>query len=182
MSKDKKTDATKNSISSTKNSGKTNKEIALTGVFIALSMILSYLESLVPVSFAVPGIKLGLANLVTIVALYKLGLRDTIIISLGRILLSGVLFGNMMIIIYSLAGACLSILVMVLVKKLKMFSATGVSICGAIAHNFGQILVAVITLENMNIMYYMIILAIAGAVAGAVIGVLSGMIIRNIRM
>ncbi|MBQ9935124.1 MAG: Gx transporter family protein [Lachnospiraceae bacterium] len=161
---------------------RTNKDIALAGVFIALAMILSYLESLVPIGFAVPGIKLGLANLVTIVALYKLGLKDTIIISVGRILLSGVLFGNMMIIIYSLAGAFLSILVMVLVKKLKIFSATGVSICGAISHNLGQIIVAVITLENMNIMYYMIVLAIAGAVAGTVTGILSGMIIRNIKI
>ena len=87
-----------------------------------------------------------------------------------------------MIIIYSLAGAFLSILVMVLVKKLKIFSATGVSICGAISHNLGQIIVAVITLENMNIMYYMIVLAIAGAVAGTVTGILSGMIIRNIKI
>ncbi len=161
---------------------RSNKDIALTGVFIALAMILSYLESLVPIGFAVPGIKLGLANLVTIVALYKLGLKETIIISVGRILLSGVLFGNMMIIIYSLAGAALSIIVMVLIKKIKIFSTTGVSICGAIAHNLGQIMVAVITLENMNIMYYMIVLAIAGAVAGTVIGVLSGVIIKNIRI
>ncbi|MBQ8318919.1 MAG: Gx transporter family protein [Lachnospiraceae bacterium] len=168
--------------SKNKQTKRTNRDIALTGVFIALAMILSYLESLVPVGFAVPGIKLGLANLVTIVALYKLGLKDTIIISLGRILLSGVLFGNMMVIIYSLAGAGLSILVMVLVKKTKIFSAMGVSICGAISHNLGQIIVAVITLENMNIMYYMIVLAIAGAVAGTIIGVLSGMIIKNIRI
>ena len=161
---------------------RSNKDIALTGVFIALAMILSYLESLVPIGFAVPGIKLGLANLVTIVALYKIGLKDTIIISLGRILLSGVLFGNMMIIIYSLAGATLSILVMVLVKKIKIFSTTGVSVCGAIAHNLGQIIVAVISLENMNIMYYMLVLAIAGTVAGTVIGILSGVIIKNIKM
>ncbi len=177
-----KKEANNNSISSKKYSGKSNKEMALTGVFIALAMVLSYLESLVPIGFAVPGIKLGLANLVTIVSLYKLGLKNTIIISMGRILLSGILFGNMMIIIYSLAGAFLSILVMVLVKNTKIFSATGVSICGAIAHNLGQIIVAVISLENMNIMYYMIVLAIAGAVAGTVIGLLSGMIIKSIRM
>ena len=165
-----------------KTTKRSNKDIALTGVFIALAMILSYLESLIPIGFAVPGIKLGLANLVTIVALYKLGLKDTIIISSGRILLSGVLFGNMMIIIYSLAGAIVSILVMVLVKKTKIFSTTGVSVCGAIGHNLGQIIVAVISLENMNIMYYMLVLAIAGTVAGTIIGILSGMIIKNIKM
>ncbi len=178
----KKESINKNNSIKRKASKRSNKDIALTGVFIALAMILSYLESLVPIGFAVPGIKLGLANLVTIVALYKLGLRDTIIISLGRILLSGVLFGNMMIIIYSLAGATLSILVMVLVIKTKIFSTTGVSVCGAIAHNLGQIIVAVISLENMNIMYYMIVLAIAGTVAGTVIGILSGMIIKNIKI
>jgi len=161
---------------------RSNKDVALTGIFIALAMILSYLECLVPIGFAVPGIKLGLANLVTIVALYKLGLKDTFIISLGRILLSGILFGNLMIIIYSLAGAFLSILVMVIVKKTKIFSTTGVSVCGAISHNLGQILVAVISLENMNIMYYMIVLAIAGTIAGTIIGILSGMIIKNIEI
>ncbi len=159
-----------------------NKKIAMTGVFIALALILSYLESLVPISVAVPGIKLGLANLVTIVALYKLGIKQTIIISIGRIFLSGILFGNMMIIIYSLAGAGLSILVMIIVKSIKLFTVTGVSICGAVSHNLGQIIVAVIVLENANIMYYMAVLAIAGAFFGAIIGLLAGNIIKNIRI
>ncbi len=159
-----------------------NKKVALSGVFIALAMILSYLESLVPLSFAIPGIKLGLANLVTIVALYKLGIKQAIIISMGRILLSGVLFGNMMIIIYSIAGATLSIFVMCLAKHMKIFSATGVSICGAVAHNLGQIVVAAIVLENINIMYYMAVLAVAGALFGAIIGIMAGIIIKEIHI
>ena len=158
-----------------------NKLTALCGVFMALAMILSYLENLVPINVAVPGIKLGLANLVTIVALVKLGLKPTIVISLGRIVLSGVLFDNVTVILYSLAGAFLSILVMSLVRKIKIFTLTGVSICGAVSHNFGQIIVAALILENSNIMYYMLVLGIAGAIAGTVIGILSGIILKNIR-
>ena len=132
--------------------------------------------------FHIPNLqKLGLANLVTIVALVKIGLKPTIVISLGRIVLSGVLFGNVTVILYSLAGAFLSILVMSLVRKIKIFTLTGVSICGAVSHNFGQIIVAALILENSNIMYYMLVLGIAGAIAGTVIGILSGIILKNIR-
>lgn len=163
------------------NSVSQNKITALSGVFIALAMILSYLENLIPINVAVPGVKLGLANLVTIVSLFKLGLKSTIVISIGRIVLSGVLFGNVTVIIYSLAGAFLSILVMYIVKKIKIFTVTGVSICGAVAHNLGQIIVAALILENANIMYYMLVLAVIGALAGTAIGILSGIILKNIR-
>lgn len=163
------------------NSVSQNKITALSGVFIALAMILSYLENLIPINVAVPGVKLGLANLVTIVSLFKLGLKPTIVISIGRIVLSGVLFGNVTVIIYSLAGAFLSILVMYIVKKIKIFTVTGVSICGAVAHNLGQIIVAALILENANIMYYMLVLAVIGALAGTAIGILSGIILKNIR-
>ena len=96
-------------------------------------------------------------------------------------MLSGVLFGNVTVIIYSLAGAFLSILVMFFVKKIKIFTVTGVSICGAVAHNLGQIIVAALILENANIMYYMLVLAVIGALAGTAIGILSGIILKNIR-
>lgn len=157
-----------------------NKKTAICGVFIALAMILSYLESLIPISFAVPGIKLGLANLVTIVALKKLGVRAATIISTGRIVLSGILFSNISVIIYSLAGAAFSIIVMVVVDRMRVFSVTGVSICGALAHNAGQLLVAAFMLENVNILYYMSVLGIAGAISGAAIGILASIIIKNI--
>ena len=153
---------------------KGNRLVALCGVFTALAMILSYLESLVPVTVAVPGVKLGLANLVTIIALRKLGLKPTIIISVGRIVLSGLLFSNLAVIIYSLSGAALSILIMVIVSRFSFFTVIGVSICGAIAHNAGQILVATVVLENMNIFYYMAVLGISGAIAGTLIGILAG--------
>ncbi len=157
-----------------------NRRIALCGILIALAMLLSYLESLIPISIAVPGVKLGLANLVTIVALFRLGLRDTVVISVGRIVLSSVLFGNFAVLLYSLAGACCSILVMMLLKKCKVFSVTGVSVAGAVAHNLGQILVAVISMENIRIFYYMAVLTITGTAAGVAIGMMSVFILKNI--
>lgn len=157
-----------------------NRRIALCGVFIALAMILSYLENLVPIPVAVPGVKLGLANLITILALQRLGLKETAIISVGRILLSGVLFGNFAIILYSLAGATSSILVMCLLKKCKVFTVTGISVGGAVAHNFGQILVAVFVMENVHIFYYMTVLAITGTIAGVVVGILANYLLKNI--
>ncbi|MGN0151573.1 MAG: Gx transporter family protein [Wujia sp.] len=157
-----------------------NRLTALCGVLIALAMILSYLENLVPIHFAVPGIKLGLANVVTIIALQKLGVRPALVISVGRIVLSGILFGNLAVIIYSLAGALLSILVMCLVRRFKVFSITGVSVCGAVAHNFGQLMVAACVMENAKIMYYMAVLAVSGTIAGVIIGIFAGIIMHNI--
>ena len=165
----------------TKGAMANNKDTALSGVLIALALVLSYLESLIPIWWAVPGVKLGLANLVTIIALSNLGLRQTLIISVGRILLSGILFGNVTIIIYSLVGAMLSISVMCLVRKIKIFTNTGISVCGAIAHNMGQIIVAMLVMENVRIMYYMIVLVISGTVSGAIIGIIAGIIAKNIR-
>ncbi len=155
---------------------------ALCGIFIALAMVLSYLESLVPISFAIPGIKLGLANIVTIIALVKLGLKPALIISIGRVLLSGLLFGNPATIMYSMAGALLSIAVMFIVRKLKLLAITGTSVCGAVAHNLGQLIVAAIVIENTKIFYYMAVLSVSGIIAGILIGLLAGIIIKNIRL
>ncbi|MBO6114813.1 MAG: Gx transporter family protein [Lachnospiraceae bacterium] len=153
---------------------------ALCGIFIALAMVLSYLESLVPISFAIPGIKLGLANIVTIIALVKLGLKPALIISIGRVLLSGLLFGNPATIIYSMSGALLSIAVMFIVRKLKLLTITGTSVCGAVAHNLGQLIVAAIVIENTKIFYYMAVLSVSGIIAGVFIGIFAGIIIKNI--
>lgn len=154
---------------------------AICGVFIALAMVLSYLESLVPISFAIPGIKLGLANIVTIIALVKLGLKPALIISVGRVLLSGLLFGNQATIMYSMVGALFSIAVMFIVRKLKLLAITGTSVCGAVAHNLGQLIVAAIVIENTKIFYYMAVLSVSGIIAGVLIGLLAGIIIKNIR-
>lgn len=159
-----------------------NRLVALTGVFIALALVLSYLESLIPIFVAVPGVKLGIANIVTMIALYKLGAKSAITIGIGRSILSGILFGNLSVIIYSIAGVTLSISIMIILKKTGIFSVVGVSVAGAVFHNVGQLIVAAFLIENMNIMYYMPILIISGAVAGIVVGLLTAYIIRSIRL
>ena len=159
-----------------------NRLVAICGVFIALSMMLSYIESLIPVSAAVPGIKLGLANIVTIIALNKIGVIPTIIISAGRIILSGILLSNPAVILYSLAGAAMSILVMVIFTRIKFFSVTGISILGGIFHNLGQLIVACIIMENFRIMYYFIVLFVVGAISGAVIGLFASYLLKTLRI
>ncbi|MBQ7707326.1 MAG: Gx transporter family protein [Lachnospiraceae bacterium] len=163
------------------NSRSASSLTALCGVLIALAMVLSYLESLVPISFAIPGIKLGLANIVTIIALIKLGFKPALIISVGRVLLSGLLFGNPATIMYSMAGALLSLLVMFVIRKFKLLAITGTSVCGAVSHNAGQLIVAAIVIENTKIFYYLAVLSVSGIIAGILIGILAGIIIKNIR-
>ena len=158
------------------------KNVALYGLLIALALVLSYLESLVPLSFAVPGIKMGLPNIVVVFALYRLRWRDAAVISLIRVLLVSVLFGNVFSLAYSAAGAVLSLLVMLLLKSTGKFSETGVSVAGAVAHNAGQILVAVFVLETGRLVYYLPVLCISGTVAGICIGLVSALLVKRIRL
>lgn len=156
------------------------RKVALYGMLIALAMILSYVESLLPLNFAVPGIKMGLPNIVIVFALYKLSFRDACVISLVRVLLSSLLFGNMFSLAYSAAGAVLSLLVMFLLYKSKKFGTTGVSVAGGVAHNAGQIIVAIFVLETGKLIYYLPVLCISGTVAGVCIGLVSALLIRRI--
>ena len=158
------------------------KNVALYGLLIALALVLSYLESLVPLSFAVPGIKMGLPNIVVVFALYRLRWRDAAAISLVRVLLVSVLFGNVFSLAYSAAGAALSLLVMLLLKSTGKFSETGVSVAGAVAHNAGQILVAVFVLETGRLVYYLPVLCISGTIAGVCIGLVSALLVTRIRL
>lgn len=148
------------------------KKVAVCGMMIALAFIFSYLESLIPISFGIPGIKLGLANLVVLSCLFLMPKSEVFLILIARILLAGFLFGSGMMILYSLAGGILSFCVMSLIKKTDWFSAVGVSICGGVSHNIGQLIVAVIAVESLNLMYYAPILLISGALTGAMIGIL----------
>ncbi len=157
----------------------TTRRLALCGMLIALAMVLSYLEALIPIPLGIPGVKLGLANLVTIIAVYKLKWQDIFLISATRIILSGILFSNMTVILYSMAGALLSILVMLFMKRCRIFGRVGVSIGGGVAHNAGQLVVAFIMLENQNVFYYAPVLILAGCAAGAGIGILAGMILAR---
>ena len=157
------------------------KNVARYGVMIALACIFSYIETLIPFEMiGIPGVKLGLANLVVVVTLYTFGLRDALFISLVRVLLMGFAF-NPSAIAYGIAGGLLSLMVMALLKKLDLFGAFGVSLVGGIMHNVGQLVVAIIVVNNIRISYYFAILSIAGAITGAVIGIISEMIIVRIK-
>lgn len=149
------------------------KKLALTAMLIALALIFSYIEILIPFSFGIPGIKLGLANLVVIVALYTVGYSYAFTINCLRILLVAFLFGNFSMAIYSLAGALLSFAVMCLLKWTKQFSIVGVSMAGGVFHNVGQVMVAAIVVENIKLFLYLPVLLIAGLITGTLIGIIS---------
>ncbi len=154
------------------------KRIAKMSMLVALAIIFSYIEFLVPINLGVPGIKLGLANLVIVIALYTMNTVDVWLISILRILILGFMFGSGMSIIYSIAGAVLSLMVMCIIKRMKGFSIVGVSIAGGVCHNIGQVLVAMVVVETTGILYYMPALLVAGVVTGAIIGIVSKRVVR----
>lgn len=148
-------------------------KVAFYGMFVALAFIFSYIEVMIPFPVAIaPGIKLGLANIVVLMALYAMGARDALAISCLRIVLVGFTFGNLFSIVYSLSGGILSWTAMTLLKRTKRFSIVGVSIVGGISHNLGQIIVASIILETTSLGYYFPVLMIAGIITGLAIGIL----------
>lgn len=151
------------------------------GVFTALALIFSYVEMLIPIHFGVPGIKLGLANLMIVIMLYKSGAKDALLLSIVRIVLSGFLFGNLFAILYSLAGGVLSLAVMAALKKRESFSVMGVSIAGGVSHNIGQLAVAMAVVETYRVGYYLPVLLIAGMVTGMLIGIVSNEVLKRIR-
>lgn len=146
------------------------RKTAYLGMFLALALICSYIESLIPFHFGVPGIKLGLANVIVVVMLYGMGAREALLLSILRILLAGFLFGNPFSIIYSLSGGILSYLVMLLLKNTQKFHVISVSTAGGIFHNLGQLLVAFAVVENYNLFYYAPVLLVSGFITGFLIG------------
>lgn len=158
----------------------TKKMVTLSSL-IAVAMILSYIESLVPAFVAVPGVKMGLSNIATVFALYTLGWPYAICVSVVRVFLSSLLFGNFVSLIYSLSGAALALLVMILLKKLDSFSSVGVSVAGGVCHNAGQIIAACIVMQNAAISLYIIPLIISGTLSGVLIGLVSGMLVERIK-
>ena len=157
------------------------KNIATFGMMIALAFILSYIESIIPMPVAIPGIKLGLANLVVLTALYNMGAKEAFVLSLIRIVLVGFTFGSPSTMLFSLAGGLLSWALMVLLRKVKSFGMVGVSVAGGIAHNVGQILTAIWIVDNATILYYLPFLLISGVVTGAVIGIVGSLIVNSIK-
>lgn len=158
-----------------------SKKVAVYGMLTALAFLLNYVETLIPFSFAIPGIKLGLANLVVITALYCLDIKSAFVISMVRILLSGLTFSSLSIMLYSLGGGILSFLCMALAKHFTSFGITGVSVLGGVTHNLGQLLTAVLVVHTGSLMYYFPALLAAGTVAGALIGLLGGLVTERLR-
>lgn len=158
------------------------KKIAYSSILVALALILSYIEALIPINFGIPGVKLGLANLVIVIGLYFLNTSQVFIILITRILLVSFLFGNMSAMLYSLAGGIVSFTVMFLIKKIKGFSIVGVSIAGGVAHNIGQLIVASLVVENMKLIYYLPVLMIAGTLTGMLIGIIAQQVRQHIHL
>lgn len=158
-----------------------SKKVASYGLLISLAFVFSYIESLIPIPFPVPGIKLGLANLVVIIAIYGMGVKEAFVLSMVRILLVGFTFRDPSTLAFSFAGGFLSWLAMVTFMKLKLFSMVGVSIIGGIAHNIGQIIIAIIYVNNPSLIYYLPFLIISGVISGTLIGILAALIIKRLR-
>lgn len=156
-------------------------KVAYFGVFTALAIIFSYVESLIPIHFGIPGVKLGLANLIIVIALYKMSIKEAYILSIVRIVLAGFMFGNLFAIFYSLAGGMLSLTIMYVLKRVGKFSVFGISIAGGVFHNVGQLIMAAFVLESISIGYYFPVLLISGLVTGFVIGLISNEMMKRLK-
>ena len=151
------------------------------GVVTALALLFSYIESLIPFHIGIPGVKLGLANLIIVIALYKMNARQAFLLSVTRIVLAGFLFGNLFSILYSLAGGMLSLIVMILLKKQNGFSVMGVSVAGGVFHNVGQLVIAMLVTESLNLFYYVPVLMISGLITGIFIGIIANEMLKRLR-
>ena len=156
-------------------------KVAYFGVFTALALIFSYVETLIPIHFGIPGAKLGLANLVIVIVLYQAGWKDALLLSVTRIVLSGFLFGNLFGILYSLAGGLFSLAVMTIIKRRESFSMIGVSMAGGVTHNIGQLIVAMIVVETYQVGYYLPALMLAGLATGTLIGLVCREVLRRLK-
>lgn len=155
------------------------KKLSLMALTISLAMVLSYVESLLPAFVAIPGIKIGLANIAVVFALYQMGTKQAFVISLIRVVLSAVLFSSFLTLMYSLSGAIVSLIIMAILKKTGLFSTVAVSIAGAVFHNLAQIVVACLIIKSDALKYYLPVLIIAGVIAGIAIGIVSSVIIKR---
>ncbi|MFV0517264.1 MAG: Gx transporter family protein [Aminipila sp.] len=157
-----------------------NQQLAFSSVLATLGLIFSYIEAIFPFSVGIPGVKLGIANLVVIIAMYVLGNSYAISINVIRILVAGLLFSGPFGAIYSLAGAITSLLTMIILKKTGWFSVVGVSMAGGVMHNVGQLIVAASIISNLKVFYYFPVLLFSGMITGIIIGVISHIILKKI--
>ena len=158
---------------------KKTKRLVLLAMLTAVAMILSYVESLLP-SIGIPGVKMGLANIAVIFALFRFGWKEAAALSLVRVVLVSLLFGSVGAMLYSLAGAVLSLAVMALLRRIDRFSTVGVSVAGGVAHNAGQILMAMLILQTKQLLGYLPVLAVSGIAGGVLTGLAAALLIRRI--
>ncbi len=158
-----------------------NRKIAFLGLFVALAFVLSYIEYLLPLNIGIPGAKIGIANLAVMVTLYTTGEKNAAALSIIRVVLVGLTFGNISMMMYSLAGAALSLLAMLIAKRTGKLSVVGVSVLGGVFHNIGQIIVAMLVLETESLMYYLPFLIIVGTVSGVVIGIVANLVTVRVK-
>ncbi|MDD6628847.1 MAG: Gx transporter family protein [Lachnospiraceae bacterium] len=150
------------------------RKTAELGFLLAVALILSYVESLIPITFGIPGIKLGLPNLIVVLLLFgqRYGAKEALLVNGMRIVLSGFMFSNLYAILYALAGAAFSFIAMLIGKRLRCFSVIGVSVLGGVFHNIGQAVVAMIVVETFAVSYYIPFLIVAGTITGALLGLI----------
>ena len=158
---------------------KKTKRLVLLAMLTAVAMILSYVESLLP-SVGIPGVKMGLANIAVIFALFRFGWKEAAALSLVRVVLVSLLFGSVGAMLYSLAGAVLSLAVMALLRRIDRFSTVGISVAGGVAHNAGQILMAMLVLQTKQLLGYLPVLAVSGIAGGVLTGLAAALLIRRI--
>ncbi len=158
---------------------KKTKRLVLLAMLTAVAMILSYVESLLP-SVGIPGVKMGLANIAVIFALFRFGWKEAAALSLVRVVLVSLLFGSVGAMLYSLAGAVLSLAVMALLRRIDRFSTAGISVAGGVAHNAGQILMAMLILQTKQLLGYLPVLAVSGIAGGVLTGLAAALLIRRI--
>ena len=158
---------------------KQTKRLVLLAMLTAVAMILSYVESLLP-SVGIPGVKMGLANIAVIFALFRFGWKEAAALSLVRVVLVSLLFGSVDAMLYSLAGAVLSLAVMALLRRIDRFSTVGISVAGGVAHNAGQILMAMLILQTKQLLGYLPVLAVSGIAGGVLTGLAAALLIRRI--
>lgn len=154
---------------------------AYLGLLLALALMLSYVEMLIPFSFGIPGIKLGLANLAVVLTLYLFGFREALLLTILKAVLCGFLFGNMTVILYSLSGAIFSFLTMAVMVKADYFHLPVVSAVGGVMHNAGQLLVAFLFVETYGILYYVPALILSGLITGVLIGITASLVMPYIK-
>ncbi len=161
-----------------RNKGK--NQVAMSGVLLALAILVSYVELLIPIPFPIVGMKLGLVNVVVLVVLYLLGTKEAYVITVTRVFLVALLFGNAFSMVYSLSGAICSLTAMSLLKAKTKTSLVAISIVGALFHSMGQVAVAVVILQSLAILVYLPSLLLLGIATGALIGIIAQQVLRRI--